>query len=232
MSPMLISQFQSLGEPLFELPLSGWYRQITRTDTEKGAAPFSPHDPDAAPLWRAARVAAAPRASDRSCAAQRTARRRRRDRMGNAPARPVHSRPVHLADDLRHLAYGAAGRLAAAEAQDQFRADPRPRHHAKPRRKPACRRGGTGQPRSDSGSSPHKAGVALALGIPGEAVMGLVGPRIRQRHRRARLSARRRSRRRDRGRQRGRRLLLRRAPPQPADQHRDAGTAGGAQRSR
>src|SRR6201991_2355619 len=26
---------QSLGEPLFELPLSGWYWQITRTDTEK-----------------------------------------------------------------------------------------------------------------------------------------------------------------------------------------------------
>jgi signal transduction histidine kinase len=29
-------QFQSLGEPLFELPLSGWYWQITRTDSEKG----------------------------------------------------------------------------------------------------------------------------------------------------------------------------------------------------
>ena len=28
-------QFQSLGEPLFELPLSGWYWQITRTDTKK-----------------------------------------------------------------------------------------------------------------------------------------------------------------------------------------------------
>ncbi len=28
-------QFQSLGEPLFELPLSGWYWQITRTDSEK-----------------------------------------------------------------------------------------------------------------------------------------------------------------------------------------------------
>jgi signal transduction histidine kinase len=28
-------QFQSLGEPLFELPLSGWYWQILRTDTEK-----------------------------------------------------------------------------------------------------------------------------------------------------------------------------------------------------
>src|ERR1700754_3590421 len=28
-------QFQSLGEPLFELPLSGWYWQITRIDTEK-----------------------------------------------------------------------------------------------------------------------------------------------------------------------------------------------------
>jgi signal transduction histidine kinase len=28
-------QFQSLGEPLFELPLSGWYWQISRTDTDK-----------------------------------------------------------------------------------------------------------------------------------------------------------------------------------------------------
>jgi signal transduction histidine kinase len=28
-------QFQSLGEPLFELPLSGWYWQIVRTDTGK-----------------------------------------------------------------------------------------------------------------------------------------------------------------------------------------------------
>ncbi len=31
-------QFQSLGEPLFDLPLSGWYWQITRTDTEKQEA--------------------------------------------------------------------------------------------------------------------------------------------------------------------------------------------------
>jgi signal transduction histidine kinase len=31
-------QFQSLGEPLFELPLSGWYWQITRTDGEKPEA--------------------------------------------------------------------------------------------------------------------------------------------------------------------------------------------------
>jgi signal transduction histidine kinase len=28
-------QFQSLGEPLFEIPLSGWYWQITRVDAEK-----------------------------------------------------------------------------------------------------------------------------------------------------------------------------------------------------
>lgn len=28
-------QFQSLGEPLFELPLSGWYWQVTRTDSEQ-----------------------------------------------------------------------------------------------------------------------------------------------------------------------------------------------------
>jgi hypothetical protein len=28
-------QFQSLGEPLFELPLSGWYWQITRTGPKR-----------------------------------------------------------------------------------------------------------------------------------------------------------------------------------------------------
>jgi len=28
-------QFQSLGEPLFDLPLSGWYWQVTREDTDK-----------------------------------------------------------------------------------------------------------------------------------------------------------------------------------------------------
>ncbi|MGC2319580.1 MAG: sensor histidine kinase, partial [Bradyrhizobium sp.] len=28
-------QYQSLGEPLFELPLSGWYWQIARTDSAK-----------------------------------------------------------------------------------------------------------------------------------------------------------------------------------------------------
>jgi signal transduction histidine kinase len=31
-------QFQSLGEPLFELPLSGWYWQIVRTDSDKEEA--------------------------------------------------------------------------------------------------------------------------------------------------------------------------------------------------
>ena len=31
-------QFQSLGEPLFELPLSGWYWQIARTDSGKSEA--------------------------------------------------------------------------------------------------------------------------------------------------------------------------------------------------
>src|ERR1700755_888792 len=31
-----VPRSQWLGEPLFDLPLSGWYWQITRTDTEKG----------------------------------------------------------------------------------------------------------------------------------------------------------------------------------------------------
>src|SRR4051812_21007563 len=31
-------QFQSLGEPLFELPLSGWYWQVIRTDSDKADA--------------------------------------------------------------------------------------------------------------------------------------------------------------------------------------------------
>src|SRR6185312_11681293 len=28
-------QFQSLGEPLFDLPLSGWYWEVVRTDPDK-----------------------------------------------------------------------------------------------------------------------------------------------------------------------------------------------------
>src|ERR1700721_2707731 len=38
-------QSQSLGEPLFELPLSGWYWQITRTDSDK------PDVRDSRSLW-------------------------------------------------------------------------------------------------------------------------------------------------------------------------------------
>src|SRR5947199_9755143 len=35
-------QFQCVGEPLFELPLSGWYWQLTRTHTEKTETRASP----------------------------------------------------------------------------------------------------------------------------------------------------------------------------------------------
>eukprot|EP01136_Pigoraptor_vietnamica_P027404 Opistho-1_new@83668 len=173
-------------------------------------------------------MATASRAPDRSCAAQRTARRRRRDRMGHAPPRPLHSRPVHFADDLRHLLYGAAGRLAAAKAENQLRADPWPRHHAKSRRKAACRRGGTGQPGRflDHRRAGRRRARARHSRRSGN---GARRPRIRQRHRRARLPAGRRGRRRNRGRQRGGARLCR-APPQFAHQHRDARAAGGAQR--
>ena len=64
-------------------------------------------------------------------------------------------------------------------------------------------------------------GVALALGIPGEAVMGLVGPAFVVRHGGPRLPARRGSRRGHGRGQRGRADLCR-APSQHADQPRDA----------
>ena len=43
---------QSIGEPLFELPLSGWYWQVTRLDTEKAEVHSSRSlwDSDAAAL--------------------------------------------------------------------------------------------------------------------------------------------------------------------------------------
>ena len=70
-------------------------------------------------------------------------------------------------------------------------------------------------------------GIALALGIPGRAVMGLVGLGLHRRHRDARLPARRRSHRRGRGRQRSG-ADLRRAQAQHGDQPGHAGARGGA----
>ena len=76
-----------------------------------------------------------------------------------------------------------------------------------------------------------QAAIALALGIPGEAVMGLVGAGLRRRHRRARLPARRRGGRGDRG-GLGSRAGLCRAPPQPDDLAADDRRPGGADRRR
>ena len=86
-----------------------------------------------------------------------------------------------------------------------------------------------GASRSASGSSPRRPGSALALAIPGHAVMALGRRRLHGRHRDAWLPARRRSDRRDRGGQRGG-ADLRRAPPQHGDQPGHARAAGGAER--
>ena len=117
----------------------------------------------AAALWRlfrsygrAARLAAA---SGRACggrAAQRAARRRRRDRMGLAPARHRDPRPVLRAGCGRRLLCRAAGRLAAAEAEDQLRSDPRARSSPRSSPRATSRRSPGRSARSASGSSPRR----------------------------------------------------------------------------
>ena len=82
-----------------------------------------------AQLRPAARLAAASDAARRDGAAQPAARRRRCDRMGLAPARHRNPRAAVSAGDRRHLLCRAAGRLAAAETEDELRSDPRPCDH-------------------------------------------------------------------------------------------------------
>ena len=116
-----------------------------------------------AALWRlfaqlrpAARLEAASGGADGGGAAQHPARRRRRDRMGLAPARHRHPRPVRRALLCRPLLCRAAGRLDAAEAEDQLRSDPRAGHHPEARRRATRRRWRGRCARSASGSSPPR----------------------------------------------------------------------------
>jgi hypothetical protein len=79
-----------------------------------------------------------------------------------------------VADDRRHLLCRAAGRLAAGQAQDQLRPDPRPGDQPQPRR----RRQGVGRQAGAAGrllgDRRAKRGGAGA-GHPRRGVMGLVG---------------------------------------------------------
>ena len=94
--------------------------------------------------------------------------------MGVAPDRPRGARRVHAGELRRHLLCRAAGRDPARQAQDQLRAGARP---AIARRiaagdRPAVAR----QVRQVTyWIIAAQLGIALALGIPGRAVMGLVG---------------------------------------------------------
>ena len=109
---------QSLGEPLFDLPLSGWYWQVTRLDT-----PASP---------KCARRARCGTAACRICR-MRAPRWRRPDRAQGYVARP--GRPEAAAGRAQHrsrrrgpLSVAVAG--DAAEIADEIRSfDQRHRDH-------------------------------------------------------------------------------------------------------
>ena len=103
-------------------------------------------DPVPQELWPAARLEPAPGGAVADGAAQPARRRRRRGRMGLAPHRHRRARAVLLAGDRRHLLCRAAGRLAAVEAQDQLRPDPRPGDQPQPRRRRQGRGRAAGAP--------------------------------------------------------------------------------------
>ena len=104
-------------------------------------------------LRHRARLAPPPRDADGGGAAQHPAGRRRRHRMVLAPARHRHPRPVRRAAIRRHLLCRPAGRLDAAEAEDQLRPDPRPGHHPEARTRATRPPSPARSARSASGSS-------------------------------------------------------------------------------
>ena len=109
-------------------------------------------------------------------AAQRAAGRRRRGRMGVAPDRHRRARRCSFSPSVVGIYYVAQQvAIAAGQAEDQLRPDARPGDRPQHRgRRPAGGRQAGAAGRA-SGSSPRSSAIALALGIPGEAVMGLVG---------------------------------------------------------
>ena len=76
----------------------------------------------------------------------------------------------------RHLLRRPERRVAAGQAEDQLRPDPRPGDRAATRRRRQSRRSPSRCGRSASGSSPRRPGSRWRSAFPGEAVMGLVGP--------------------------------------------------------
>ena len=136
---------QSLSEPLFELPLSGWYWQVTRLDTARpGAALLAlavgfharpsrrsrrHHLAGRRPpgLYRRPRgpAPARGRAHDRSRRRgplrRDGRRRRRRDRRGDAHLRPRAGRDLHGAGDRAAADHDLPGPLRPGAAQAHLR---------------------------------------------------------------------------------------------------------------
>ena len=84
--------------------------------------------------------------------------------------------PVLLADRGRHLLCRAERRVAPGQAQDQLRPDPRAGDRQAICRTATRRRVAKQVRQVGFWVIAAQIGVALALAIPGEAVMGLVGP--------------------------------------------------------
>ena len=113
---------QSIGEPLFELPLSGWYWQVTRLDTPK------PEVHSSRSLWDS-NLPRLPEAADRSAA---SGGYRQGYAQGPEDVRlRLVERNIDLGDDGRYLIAGG-GRCVRNRRRD---AELRPRH-----RRDLCRR--------------------------------------------------------------------------------------------
>src|ERR1700742_1277971 len=98
---------QSIGEPLFELPLSGWYWQVTRLDTKK------PEVHSSRSLWDSA----LPRLASDNSAAPTDAREGYADGPEDQNLRIVE-RNIDLGDDGRYLISVAGD---ASEIDDETR---------------------------------------------------------------------------------------------------------------
>ena len=114
---------QSIGEPLFELPLSGWYWQVTRLDTPK------PEVHSSRSLWDS-NLPRLPEAADRAAAAERVSARLRAGLRGRAAA---PRRAQHRSRRRGPLSDRGGGRCVRNRRGD---AELRPRH-----RRDLCRAG-------------------------------------------------------------------------------------------
>src|SRR6266702_1861959 len=111
---------QSIGEPLFELPLSGWYWQVTRLDSK------TPEMHSSRSLWdsnlpRLAAGRAQYRSRSRRPLLCCRSRRRLGNRRGNAQFQPRHRHHLHRAHDGAVVDHCFAGTVRSGSLNAHFR---------------------------------------------------------------------------------------------------------------